>query len=217
MNAIQNSNSMDLSWPAEATDFDMQNWTDFFTAPTWDGSPSDWPWLMLNDFPGAPSFSDGQPLPTPQRSTGAQNEASRSASTSEDDEIEADIVPRLAARFGSLRLGADGQLRYYGTASNYHFLSGSRHAEYRVDTEDVDRAACTALENAQLEGEAPLTLQNHLIELFFTWHNPSHGIVDRTMFEMARTQDSVNQRAYCSKSLINAMYASIHLKNSRPC
>lgn len=195
----------EVPWTSDqSADFDMLNWNEFLSTSSWDGSPSDWPWQILNDCSGLSNFPIDQPTGPIQRSIDTQNDQVGSGSSS-DDEVEADIVPRLAARFGSLRVSADGVLRYYGVASNYHFLNGFRHAECKMDIEDINESARTALENAQVDDEPPLSLQNHLIELYFAWHNPSHSTVDRMMFELSRTREGLEQRAYCSQSLINAM------------
>jgi hypothetical protein len=205
MSTVQDASVIGLPWAqTQDTDLDVQNWSELFTSSSWEESPSDWSWQVLNDFSGFPPFTVDPPPGSIQPETEDRPENLGSGNTSED-EVETDIVPRLAARFGSLRVAADGQLRYYGTASNYHFLTGFRHSECKIDVEDVHRAMRSALENAQLDEEAPLALQNHLLDLFFNWHNPSHCTVDRTMFETARTQDSKYHRAYCSPSLVNAM------------
>ncbi|OQU97220.1 Fungal specific transcription factor domain-containing protein isoform 2 [Cladophialophora immunda] len=134
------------------------------------------------------------------------NDQLGSDSTSED-ELETDIVPRLAARFGSLRVGADGRVRYYGSAANHHFLANSTRREEMVDAQEMRREALIALENAELDLEVPEALEAHLLDLFFKWHNPGHLTVDRAMFEAARTEGIHGQSTYCSQALIAAMCA----------
>ena len=184
--------------------FDIPDWTDFGGSSIWDGSPTDWPWQVLNDFSVFPTFITNQSSSSFQPGNTFQTEGLRSSPAS-DDEGEEGVIPCLAARLGSLRRASDGRLRYYGTASNHHFLKNFGQHEKQIDIEDLEDVASTALENAQLDHEIPLSLENHLIELFFAWHNPCHGTVDRLMFETARAHHSEGQSDFSSPSLISTM------------
>lgn len=203
MMPMQSGSMTDVSCETDpSTWVDMTNWSD--SAPTFETSPSDWPWLALNDPFVFPTFTASQPTPAFQLGNQPQNDGLGSTGTS-DDEGEEGIVPRLAARFGSLRRGPDGRLRYYGTATNHHFLKDFGSLENQIDIQDVREIAFAALESAQLDQEVPASLENHLIELFFAWHNPCHSTVDRSVFEAARAQGTDGQTDFCSQSLIAAM------------
>jgi hypothetical protein len=187
--------------------------TDFPTSETWEASPSDWSWQILNEFSGFSTannaiyndvFAVNQASDTSQQSNNLPNEQPESSSQSED-EAEADIVPRLAARLGSLRVGADGRLRYYGTASNHHFLGGSSFRPSGFDGQEMQKMAALALKNANLDQEISPSLQDHFIQLFFTCHNPHHSAVDKAMFTDMFAQDPDGQTEYCSQALIAAM------------
>ena len=205
MVAMQGGSVTDFSCEADPNaGFDMPNWMDLSAPQIWDGSPSDWPWEVLNDFSAFPAFTASEPSPILQSGNVSQNDGLGSSGTS-DDEGEEGIIPCLAARFGSLRRAPDGRLRYYGTASNHHFLKSFSQHENQIDIRDVQRVASAALENAQLDQEVPSSLETHLIELFFTWHNPCHSTVDRSMFETARAHGSDGQSDFCSQSLIATM------------
>lgn len=169
--------------------YDFQTWADFTTIEPWDGSPSDWPWQILNN----PIVEINLPAELP------------ASNVSSDDEGDPSIVPRLAARFGSLRVSHDGSLRYYGTASNHHFLGKPVHSDLDDKAHDIERECAIALETAQLDREVPVDLQEHLIDLFFKWHNTSHSIVDRATFETARAQENGDKLAFYSQSLVAVM------------
>jgi hypothetical protein len=53
----------------------------------------------------------------------------------------------------------------------------------------------------------PPDLEAHLLNLYFTWHNPSFDVVDRKMYEEAkqRWQDEMEETPYYSEALTNAM------------
>lgn len=219
---VPDSNTMtylgmtDQAQPAISISSDPQSWTDFSTLEPWSASPSDWPWQILNDstMDMAMQQSFYQPqlgqLNTPADTLPTANlpaDLPASSGTS-DDEEDTSIVPHLAARFGSLRIGHDGRLRYFGTASNNHFLTNPSHGEPDFEWQDLERESMEALENAGLDREVPLDLQEHLLGLFFQWHNPGHDIVDRTMFETARAKENGNRPAFWSPSLTAIMYVS---------
>jgi len=193
--------------------FDMQSWTGLTTSEPWDASPSDGPWQLFNDFSAFPA---AYPV-VGREPTGADQSVAqisgRNANANEqpvsdlnsDDELETDIVPRLAARFGSLRVDTDGRVRYYGSAANHHFLASSTRHEEVVDAQEMRREAFIALENAKLDREVPEALEERLLEHFFKWHNPCHLTVDRATFEAARSHGTHGQSTYCSGALVAAM------------
>ncbi|KAK5351976.1 hypothetical protein LTS03_003743 [Exophiala xenobiotica] len=204
------------SLASNTTTFDWVDWTQFPTSEPWELSPSDWPWQILSGFSSDPSDNHAMArdpltqdqLPVVQRQDDLLGGMLESNETSED-EVDTDIAPGLAARLGSLHVATDGRLRFYGTASNYHFLLGSRDLLPRNDHTfpDAKREALLALEHAKLDRDVPIALEDRLLELFFKWHNPCHVTVDRATFKVARTQDRHGQGTFCSQSLVAAMCA----------
>ncbi|KUJ19527.1 uncharacterized protein LY89DRAFT_613222 [Mollisia scopiformis] len=210
MMPIPNGSVRDVSMSCETgsnSTFDMQTWTDLSAPQMWAGSPSDWPWQVLNDFSAFPTFTASQLSPSFHVEAVSRNGEGVDASGSSDDEGEEAMIPHLAARFGSLHRAPDGRLRYYGTLSNHHFLKSFSQYWSRFEDRDPEKIASVALENARLDQEVPSSLKNHLIELFFEWHNPCHSAVDRPMFETARAHRSDFQSDFCSQSLIATICA----------
>jgi hypothetical protein len=199
---------------SQTTPFDLVDWTEFTAFEPLELSPSDWPWQILSGSSGDPSSNHAvardpltlDQLPAVQCRDDLPGGLPESNETSEDDG-DTDIAPGLAARLGSLHVATDGRLRFYGTASNYHFLLGTRDLLPPNDHtfQDTKRDALLALENAKLDREVPVALEDRLIELFFIWHNPCHVTVDKAAFEVARTQDRNGQGTFCSQSLVAAM------------
>lgn len=121
------------------------------------------------------------------------------------DEME-DIVHRLSNRLGSLQIGSDGNVRYYGPTSHFNLLrmptpdNLTVHRTVRKDGQDM-------LNRLSLGKDVPRELEEHLINLYFTWQNPSFDVVDRGMYRMAKQQwqDHMEETPYYSEALTNAM------------
>ncbi|KEQ67853.1 uncharacterized protein M437DRAFT_38064 [Aureobasidium melanogenum CBS 110374] len=126
------------------------------------------------------------------------------------DEENTELVNQLSARLGSLRLAPDGKLRYFGTASNLHLIdnqnkSGENFMLHTPSRVNIQRL----LEVADLSQEVDIQLEDHLLRLFFTWHNPSSYIVDEEVFYMARQSwfNTGVQNSYYNDVLKDAMCA----------
>ncbi|KAI4715778.1 hypothetical protein E4T48_08027 [Aureobasidium sp. EXF-10727] len=107
--------------------------------------------------------------------------------TSSGDEENTELVNQLSARLGSLRLAPDGKLRYFGTASNLHLIESNNRSGENFMLRTPSRVNVQRLlEVADLSQVVDIQLEDHLLRLFFTWHNPSSYIVDEEVFYMAR-------------------------------
>lgn len=197
---------------------DIQSVSD---GPLTDGTPADWPWhvfesnaFLLTDSIDSDVF--GSDLPDMQRTlehvtsmpTFYLQEGGSKETQSSDEEHDSDLIHQVSARFGALRISSDGQLRYYGAATNYHLLEGSRHDE-DVELVTTKQEMLDRLEQAGLNQDVPDELENTLLDLYFAWHNPSHATVDRDTFYAARTNKdtSIADAGYCTEFLVNAVYA----------
>lgn len=177
-------------------------------------SPKD---SSLADFPGfSPSIQSNKQQPNDLPELESPNRFSKTTDTaSSGDELKQntnsnedmeDIVHRLSDRMGSLQIGSDGQVRYYGPTSHFNLLRMPTpdkltiHRNVRKDGQDY-------LYRMGIGKSVPPDLEAHLINLFFTWHNPSFDVVDRTMYEEAkrRWQDDMEDTPYYSEALTNAM------------
>lgn len=155
------------------------------------------------------------PLPSvPQRAFSPVRQIEQTAHQPEDntsnsgDEENTELVNQLSARLGSLRLAPDGKLRYFGTASNLHLIdnqskSGENFMLHTPSRVNIQRL----LEVADLSQAVDMQLEDHLLRLFFTWHNPSSYIVDEEVFYMARQSwfNTGVQNSYYNDVLKDAM------------
>ncbi|KAE8338050.1 hypothetical protein BDV24DRAFT_153921 [Aspergillus arachidicola] len=123
-----------------------------------------------------------------------------------DSEGVEELVTQLSDRMGSLQIGSDGHVRYYGPTSHFNLLrmptpdNSTIHRTVRQDGPDV-------LDRLGVNKEIPAGFEEHLINLYFTWHNPLFQVVDREMYEPARQQwrTKMEETPYYSEALTNAM------------
>lgn len=120
------------------------------------------------------------------------------------DNMEA-LIEQLSERIGSLQIGPGGHIRYYGPTSNFNLVKMpipnaiSLHRTVRHDGQDY-------LNRLGLGKEVPPALEDHLVSLYFAWQDPALHIVDRNMFEDARTSwKQMNDTPYYSEALHNSM------------
>lgn len=172
-------------------------------------SPEGLPRLNPSIIPHQPDPSDSRDRESLNRlfntrQTAPNNDKLKQHSNGNEDMEE--IVHRLSDRMGSLQIGSDGQVRYYGPTSHFNLLRMPTpdkltiHRNVRKDGQDY-------LYRMGIGKSVPPDLEAHLINLYFTWHNPSFGVVDRKMYEEAkqRWQDEMEETPYYSEALTNAM------------
>ncbi|KAH0187527.1 hypothetical protein KCV03_g5612, partial [Aureobasidium melanogenum] len=201
-NIIPGADHISPDWPFPTLD-NMLNF-DLF-------DPSDLSLQFLTE----PSVEMPHPTTIQQESTPVrqieQTAHQQEDSTSNPGEEEnTELVNQLSARLGSLRLAPDGKLRYFGTASNLHLIDNQSkfgenfmlHTPSRINVQRL-------LEVADLSQTVDIQLEDHLLRLFFTWHNPSSYIVDEEVFYMARQSwfNTGVQNSYYNDVLKDAMCA----------
>ena len=108
----------------------------------------------------------------------AHNPASLEKDTRSPEEIE-DLIDELSDRVGTLRFGPGGQPHFYGPTSTFNL------ADAPVSNKQVHRTF--DYNDADPDTEVPLALEEHLLNLYFTWQDPSFHVVDREMFEKGKT------------------------------
>ncbi|KAK7420912.1 hypothetical protein QQX98_002476 [Neonectria punicea] len=112
----------------------------------------------------------------------------------------------LSDRVGTLQIRPGGHIRFFGSISNFNLLDVASS-----DLEDVRRTVLNDglfhLRRLGLDKQVPPAVEEHLVNLYFTWQDPSNHIVDRDMYDNARVQryDPDHDSAYYSEALRNAM------------
>lgn len=181
-------------------------------------TPTGWDWdLTAESMPQGPAMHPGfRPprFPSSVSTSGQQQSVSGEGASSPtldvDDTASPESVDELADqlsdRIGTLHIKPGGHIRFYGSTSNFNLLetpaadiSMNVHRTVRNDgTEHLDRLGINKM--------VPPEIENHLMNLYFTWQDPSFHVVDRKMFEEARVKwvDS-EDTSYYSEALRNAM------------
>lgn len=118
-------------------------------------------------------------------------------------------IELLMKRTGSLQFSDHGQLKYFGTTSNVHFLRTA--IPFRLqDHNPLDRGPSGSwLEFINEPQSVPRELEDHLIKLYLAWENPYFRVVDEEAFLAARrhvlSDPASEPPAYYSEFLVNAM------------
>lgn len=124
-----------------------------------------------------------------------------------DDDDRMAVTNQLSARLGTLLITGNSQSRYYGSTSNFSLV----HVEHMGTSL---RRSCPSEEQVQEKLEVagvnqPVDrdLVDHLVNLYFTWHDPSLHVVDREIFDDARAiyDSGEPDTPFFSPLLLNAM------------
>ncbi|KAK1533504.1 hypothetical protein CPAR01_10212 [Colletotrichum paranaense] len=120
---------------------------------------------------------------------------------------EEDLVNQLSDRLGSLQIGPNGHISYFGPTSNFSLME----LPVGADTLAVDRTVRNDgqehLDNMGYGKQVPQDLEDHLINLYFTWQDPFQHVVDRTLYDEAKHSwhEREEDTPYYSEALRNAM------------
>lgn len=123
-----------------------------------------------------------------------------------DTESTEALVDQLSERIGSLQIGPDGAVRYYGPTSNFNLVEMPApdnltvHRTIRNDGQEY-------LDRLGMGKQVPPALEEHLVNLYFTWQDPAFHVVDRPMFEAAKVswRENDEDTPFYSEALQNAM------------
>ncbi|KAF2146171.1 uncharacterized protein K452DRAFT_242783, partial [Aplosporella prunicola CBS 121167] len=128
---------------------------------------------------------------------------------STDDEDHLAVTNQLSARLGSLLTTDNGEKHFYGATSNFNLARGGIVSALYAKRNEKERQAQARLEAVGLDQSISSKLEDHLLHLFFTWHNPSLYIVDQNTFNKARKQFEQGdvKTSFYSPFLLNTMCA----------
>ncbi|KAL3447658.1 fungal-specific transcription factor domain-containing protein [Aspergillus insuetus] len=125
-----------------------------------------------------------------------------------DEEEEDEVTNQLSCRLGKLQVTHGGQLRYFGSTSNFTLL------DVLVDVApsspvSITRGTQDTLEHAGLALNVDETFEKHLLQLYFTWHDPCMHAVSEDVFWRSRAQKIYDgaDTPYYSRALSDAMCA----------
>lgn len=126
----------------------------------------------------------------------------------EEDEAEKDVIEQISHRIGTLKIAGDGHLRFYGATSNLNLVDVSATQQrQRPDARTVRHDGQDILNHLRVGQPVDQALEDHLVELYFTWQNPSTYVVDKDMYMDARMKwrNDLIDTPFYSEVLTNAM------------
>jgi hypothetical protein len=135
----------------------------------------------------------------------------------EENEAENDVIEQLSNRIGTLKIAGDGHLRFYGATSNLNLVDVSATQQrQRPDARTVRHDGQDILNHLRVGQPVDQALEDHLVELYFTWQNPSIYVVDKEMYMTARSKwrNEYDDTPFYSEVLTNAMYVLIYLRTA---
>ncbi|KAL2826108.1 fungal-specific transcription factor [Aspergillus cavernicola] len=140
----------------------------------------------------------------------AQNDRDDDSDSGEEDEAEKDVIEQISHRIGTLKIAGDGHLRFFGATSNLNLVDVSATQQrQRPDARTVRHDGQDILNHLRVGQPVGQALEDHLLELYFTWHNPSTYVVDKEMYMIARQKwrEEFDDTPFYSEVLTNAMCA----------
>ncbi|CAI7621755.1 unnamed protein product [Penicillium glandicola] len=130
----------------------------------------------------------------------AQTPPSLDSDTRNTEEIE-DLIDELSDRMGTLRFGPGGRARFYGPTSTFNLAD----SPVSINSQ-IHRTVGYHLDGTDCDIQVPLSLEEHLLNLYFTWQDPSFHVVDREMFDKGRMAwDAQAETPFYSEALCYAM------------
>lgn len=135
-------------------------------------------------------------------------EQRQDSDSDEENEAENDVIEQLSNRIGTLKIAGDGHLRFYGATSNLNLVDVSATQQrQRPDARTVRHDGQDILNHLRVGQPVDQALEDHLVELYFTWQNPSIYVVDKEMYLTARSKwrNEFDDTPFYSEVLTNAM------------
>ncbi|KAL3487352.1 fungal-specific transcription factor domain-containing protein [Aspergillus germanicus] len=117
------------------------------------------------------------------------------------------LIDELSDRLGTLHVEPGGKTQFYGPTSTFN-LADMLNATYSKAHSTAQSDALECLTRLGANGTAPAALENHLINLYFCWQDPSFHVVDRGIYDEAMAKwYAMEDTSFYSESLRNAMCA----------
>ncbi|KAL4800910.1 fungal-specific transcription factor domain-containing protein [Aspergillus venezuelensis] len=185
--------------------------------------PSNWNWQLSADtcvMPASPcehnflnpSYSGGalrmaydEIIPDAVQNIIADDERTLVEEPSSAEDVEG-LIDELSDRVGTLQIGPGGMTRFFGPTSTFNLAD-----MLATNTSGIHLAQNDALDCLGRLGSnkaVPAALEAHLTDLYFSWQDPSFHVVDRKIYEDAKSKwFAMRDTPYYSESLRNAMCA----------
>lgn len=115
------------------------------------------------------------------------------------------LIDELSNRVGTLRIGPGGQTHFCGPTSNFS-LADMPVSETMEVYRNVHNNVSRCLDRLGTSAEIPASLEDHLINLYFSWQDPFVHVVNRRVYEEAKAKWlGMGDTPFYSEALRNAM------------
>lgn len=140
-------------------------------------------------------------LPAPIVSNDDSTLVGESGSTTDTESL----IDEISDRVGTLRIGPGGKTHFCGPTSTFN-LKGVLDSEDPEARPMIESYSLQDSDHFGSETEIPLALEEHLINLYFCWQDPSFHVVDRKVYEEARAKwQNMEETPFYSEALRYAM------------
>lgn len=122
------------------------------------------------------------------------------------------LIDEVSERVGALRIGPGGKTHFCGPTSTFNLTAtlDSEDSDVRPAVEARSTIETLSLRDSDRFGadtEIPPALEEHLINLYFSWQDPSFHVVDRKMYEVAKAKwQNMEETPFYSEVLRFAMW-----------
>lgn len=118
-------------------------------------------------------------------------------------------MDQLSDRVGTLHIRPGGHIRFYGSTSNFNLLESPASDVAMNVHRTIHNDGPELLDRLGLNKKVPPTVEDHLVELYFTWQDPLFHVVDRNVYEEAKVawRERMEDTSYYSEALRNAICA----------
>lgn len=111
------------------------------------------------------------------------------------------LVDELSRNVGTLTIGPSGHTRLCGPSSIFD-IDTQPHNVYQSRS----KRSLVLFDGYRDNARVPEDLEGHLVDLYFRWENPTADLVDKDLYESAKTNlRNGADTAYYSEALCNAM------------
>ena len=135
-----------------------------------------------------------------------QPESKTSPLESPADLIDDELTQRLSSRLGQLKVAENGQLRYYGVTSNLHMMDDGLLSLFQPAVRTTRDHGDAAITQAGLDWHEDYDYEQHLLDLYFAWHDPFLQETERDVFSREKEfYRGGGESSFYSPALENAM------------
>lgn len=121
------------------------------------------------------------------------------------------LVDEISDRLGTIKISNSGKTRFYGPTSTFNL----REIPF-LDSYESDYMSPSY--SSETEEDVPAALEQHLMDLYFSWQDPLFHVVNRAIYEDAREKwKNLEDNPFYSDALRNAMWVFLLICSDTTC